>query len=268
MDYLATIRHLHPNSRCYVLSDIRQFCRFLFHLNPKTYIPQNDLLPPRRASVRHYIYSDTEFQNILRLTRQLGPPESLRPHMFSTLFSLLWVSGMRISEAVNLDLGDVDLEAGVIHIRQTKFYKSRLIPLSSSSTAALLQYRNKRAQYGHSLASSAPFFVNERGKRGCSRTIRQVFQYIIPELEIKTAHGGRPRIHDFRHSFATRWLNEFYRSGKDPTAYLPILATYLGHANISNSQIYLHTSLELLQIAGQQFNNYSHKSSTEGTKLL
>ena len=87
-------------------------------------------------------------------------------------------------------------------------------------------------------------------------------------LGIKTAHGERPRIHDFHHSFATRWLNEFYRSGKDPTAYLPILATYLGHANISNTQIYLHTSLELLQNAGQQFNNYVNKLPTEGTKLL
>ena len=267
-DYLTTTHHLHSSSRCHVLSTLRQFCRFLFQLNPKTYIPHKNLLPPSRIKVRPHIYSETELQNILRRTRQLGPPGSLRPHTFTTLFSLLWVSGMRISEALNLNLEDVDIEAGVIHIRQTKFFKSRFIPLSSSSVVALLQYRNKRAQYSHSHSSSAPFFVNERGKRCCSTTIRQTFWEIIQVLGIKTAHGERPRIHDFRHSFATRWLNEFYRSGKDPTAYLPILATYLGHANISNTQIYLHTSIELLQIAGQQFNNYVNKSPAEGTKLL
>lgn len=265
--YLATTRHLHSTSRCDALSILRQFCRFLFHLNPRTYIPQKNLLPPGKVKVCPHIYSETELQNILRLTRQLGPHGSLRPHTFTTIFSLLWVSGMRISEVLNLNLADVDLEAGVIHIQQTKFSKSRLIPLSSSSIAALLQYRDQRAQYGHSHSSGAPFFVNKLGKRCSLSAIQEVFWRGIQKLGIKTAQGTRPRIHDFRHSFATRWLNEFYRSGKDPTAYLPILATYLGHANISNTQVYLHPSMELLQAAGQQFDNYSHKHPTERTKL-
>ncbi len=266
--YLATTRHLHSTSRCDALSILRQFCRFLFHLNPRTYIPQRNLLPPGKVKVRPHIYSEIELQNILRLTRQLGPYGSLRPYTLTTIFSLLWVSGMRISEVLNLNLADVNLESGVIHIQQTKFSKSRLIPLSSSSIAALLQYRDKRARYGHSHSSGAPFFVNKLGKRCSLPTIQEVFWRGIQKLGIKTVQGGRPRIHDFRHSFATLWLNEFYRSGKDPTAYLPILATYLGHANISNTQIYLHPSLEVLQIAGQQFDNYFHKHPTERTKLL
>ena len=265
--YLATTCHLHSTTRCETLSRLRQFCRYLFHLNPRTYIPQKNLLPPGKVKVRPHIYSDTELQNILSLTRQLGPHGSLRPHTLTTIFSLLWVSGMRVSEVLNLNLTDVDLDAGVIHIRQTKFSKSRLIPLSQSSTAALLQYRDKRARYGHSHSSGTPFFVNEYRKRCSSTVIREVFWNIIQKLGIKTARGDRPRIHDFRHSFATLWLNEFYHCGKDPTAYLPILATYMGHANISNTQVYLNTSMELLQIAGQQFDNYSHKHLTKRTKL-
>jgi len=261
--YLVTTRHLHSSTRCSVLSRIRQFCHFLFHLNPRTYIPQKNLLPPRKTKVRPHIYSEIELKNILRLSRQLGPPGSLVPHTFTTIFSLLWVSGMRISEVVNLNLADVDLEAGVIHIQHTKFSKSRLIPLSSSAIAALFQYRDKRVRYGHSHSSDAPFFVNRLRKRCPSSAIRKAFLRIIQELGIRTAQGGLPRIHDFRHSFATLWLNEFYRCGKDPTAYLPILATYLGHANISSTQVYLHPSLELLQVAGQQFDNYSHKHPTE-----
>ena len=264
--YLTTTRHLHSTSRCRALSHLRQFCHYMFHLNPSTYIPQKNLLPRGRVKVRPYIYSETELQNILRLTRQLRSRRSLLPHTVTTVFSLLWVSGMRISEAVNLNLADVNLDTGVIYIRQTKFFKSRLIPLSESSIAALLQYRDKRAQYGCSHSSSAPFFVNKYGKRCYAMVIRKIFWRVIQKLGIKTPQGTRPRIHDFRHSFATRWLNEFYNSGKDPAAYLPILATYMGHANIANTQIYLHPSMELLQAAGQRFDSYSHKHLTERTK--
>jgi len=267
VEYLETTRHLQSASRQDRLTNLRQFCRFLFQLNPKTYIPEKHLLPPAKVKVCPHIYSEKELQSILNLTRQLGPPQSLRPHTFTTLFSLLWVSGMRISEALNLNLEDVDLDTGVLHIRQTKFFKSRFIPLSSSSARALLKYRKQRVRYGHDSHLPAPFFVNERGKRCKTSTIQHEFVSLIQPLGIRTAQGGRPRIHDFRHTFATRWLNEFYQSGKDPTAYLPILATYLGHANIANTQAYLHPSLELLQIAGQQFNKHTHQFKTERTKL-
>jgi integrase len=166
---------------------------------------------------------------------------------------------MRISEVLNLNLGDVDLDTGVIHIRKTKFLKSRLVPLSLSSTEALRRYLKKRAKYGHSCHSTAPFFINRRGKPFGLRGIQHGFCDVVEQLGIKTSQGRRPRIHDFRHSFATRWLNEIYKSGKDPTAYLPILATYLGHANVSHTQVYLHPSLELLQTAGQQFSRHIHQ---------
>lgn len=257
--YLKTTRHLSSTTRCCYLSCVRQFCRFLFHLNPKTYIPEKHLLPPAKTKIRSHIYSEMELQSILRLASQFGPPQSLRPHTFTTIFSLLWVSGMRISEVLNLNLGDANLEIGVIHIRQTKFYKSRLIPLSLSSVEALRRYLNQRGKHGHSQHPEAPFFINQRGKRFRCRGIQHGFCHIVQQLGMKTAQGRRPRIHDFRHSFATGWLNRFYKSGKDPTAYLPILATYLGHANIINTQVYLRPSLELLQTAGQQFNDHVHK---------
>ena len=257
--YLETTRVLSSSTRWHHLSRLRQFCRYLFHLNPKTYIPEKHLLPHPKVKIRAHIYSEIELQSILRLTRQLGPPRSLRPYAFTTIFSLLWVSGMRISEILNLNLGDVNFETGVICIRQTKFRKSRLIPLSTSSTVALRRYLSQRAKYGHSRSSTAPFFFNRRGKRCGLRGIQHGFFDIVQQLGIKTAQGRRPRIHDFRHSFATRWLNEFHKSGKDPSAYLPILATYLGHTNIINTQVYLRPSLELLQTAGQQFNDHIHK---------
>jgi integrase len=265
--YLSSMNNVSSATRQQYLTHLRQFCRFLFQLNPKNYIPEKNLLPPERRKYRFHIYSLEELGSILRLAGQLGPPRSLRPHTSTAIFSLLWVSGMRISEVLNLDLGDLDLEAGIIHIRQTKFYKSRYIPLSLSTVEALRRYRNKRARHGHSRHATAPLFVNQRGKRCGSRGIQHVFCDIVEQLEIKTTQGRRPRIHDFRHSFATRWLNEFSKSGKDPTAYLPILATYLGHTKIDYTQIYLHPSLELLQAAGQQFNEHIYKLKTERTPL-
>ena len=265
--YLNATNHISSATRQQYLTHLRQFCRFLFQLNPRSYIPEKNLLPPERRKYRFHIYSFKELEDILRLARQLGPPRSLRPRTASVIFSLLWVSGMRISEVLNLNLGDLDLDAGVIHIRQTKFYKSRYIPLSLSTVEALRRYLNKRTEYGHSCHAAAPLFVNRRGKRCGSRGIQHMFCGIVERLKIQTAQGRRPRIHDFRHSFATRWLNEFSKSGKDPTAYIPILATYLGHTKIDYTQVYLHPSLELLQAAGQQFNDHIHKLKTERDPL-
>ncbi|OGW81650.1 MAG: hypothetical protein A3G33_08325 [Omnitrophica bacterium RIFCSPLOWO2_12_FULL_44_17] len=251
--YLETMSHVHSTTRCARLSIIRQFCRFLFQLNPKTYIPETKLIPPAKRKTEPHIYTPEELQSILRRTSRLAPLDSLRPHTFTSLISLLWVSGMRISEVLKLNLEDIDLSTGIIHVRQTKFYKSRLIPLARSSTAALERYYNRRAQYGHDQHPTAPFFVNECAKRCNYITIQIVFHELVRQLGIKTAQGKPPRLHDFRHTFATRWLSEFYHSGKDPTACLPVVATYLGHTDVTKTQVYLHPSLEVLQTASKQF---------------
>lgn len=270
--YLQTIRHLHVTTRKTRLSYIRQLCRFQFQLNPKTYIPEGRLLRPgRETKWGQHIYSEEELQNILRLANRPKPFDPLRPHTLITLFSLLWVSGMRISEVLKLNLEDVDLAQGIIHIRQTKFLKSRLIPLSRSSTSALSRYLKKRRRYGFDEDPTAPFFVNKWAKRRTKSRwtytpILLEFQSIVRQLGIKNPRGRDPRLHDFRHTFATRWLSKFYRSGRDPAVSLPILATYLGHVDIYKTQIYLHPSMELLQTAARKFNTHIRQSRAERTK--
>lgn len=256
--YLDTTRNLTTYSRYIQLSHLRQFCRFLFQLNPKTYIPEKALLPFPKTKMLAHIYTQEQLQSILRLTNRLRPLNSLRSCTFTTIISLLWATGMRIGEVLRLNLDDVDFKEGIIRIRQTKFLKSRIIPLSSSAIAALAQYRHKRSQYGHDENQTAPFFVNEKFKRCKCDTLDHAFLDLIRKLGIKTSQGKSPRLYDFRHTFATNWLNEFYQSGKDPTIYLPILATYLGHANITNTQVYLHPSMETLQTASKQFDVYKN----------
>ena len=258
--YLETTRHLHSTSRCDQLTQLRQFCRFLFQLNPDTYIPEKNLLPHGKVKLKPHIYSKTEIQKLIQLSKKLPPPGSLRPQTYAVLIGLLCVTGLRISEALGLNLEDVDLCNGLLYIRQTKFFKSRIVPITKSTAEALNRYRNKREEFGHDISSSAAFFINERARRCKSDTVQETFRYLTKQTGMKTLQGGYPRLHDFRHSFATRWLAEIYQSGKDPNAYLPVLSTYLGHSNIANTQVYLHTSLDLLRNVGEKFRQHIHSN--------
>ncbi len=253
--YLKEISHLHPRTRRNHLLYIRQFCRFLFQQGLKTYIPEKGLLPPGRTSIRPHIYTKAEVISIGKYAlelRQKNRNDLLRPHTYATLFQLLWVSGLRIGEALRLNIEDINLEQSVLHIRQTKFGKSRFVPISKSTIKALKQYLILRNSHDSNSKPSAPVFMNSRMKRCSIQNVYLSFKKIIARSGIKTFQGGKPRIHDFRHSFATHWLADFYRLKKDPTASLPSLATYLGHVNLAATQVYLHPSLNLLEYAGRK----------------
>ncbi|MBI3658551.1 MAG: tyrosine-type recombinase/integrase [Acidobacteria bacterium] len=200
--YLETTRHLHSTSRITRLSNLRQFCRFLFQLHPDTYIPEKHLIPPGQVKVQPHIYTEREVRNLIEAAAALPPPGSLRPHTYATVMGLLWVSGLRIGEVVRLNIEDVDRVEGVLHVQRTKFHKSRLVPLSGSATAALLRYRQQRSAYGHDENPTAPFFVNERARRCTTDTLDDTFRALTTKLGMKTRQGRPPRLHDFRHALA------------------------------------------------------------------
>ncbi len=239
---------------------LRQFCRFLFQLNPHTYVPEPKLIKQGPTVRLPHIYTMEEAIELIKLARTLTPNESLSPHTYSTLLSLLWVSGLRIREALRLNLEDVDTDNAVLYIRESKFFKSRLVPLTLSTAAALETYKKLRAEYGYDQRPAAPFFINRLSRRCSYSAVSTTFRALIRQLGIRTVQGRDPRLHDFRHTFATRYLNEVYRKGKDPNASLPLLATYLGHVNISHTQVYLHPSYDLLATVGQKFYEHIHKS--------
>lgn len=262
--YLRTLGHLHAATLHDRLSYLRQFCRFLLQRDPKTYIPERGLIPPRHTTRKAHVYTEGEARALIRAALALEPPGSLRPHTYATLLSLLWVSGIRIGEALRLNLEDVDTESMLLHIRESKFLKSRLVPLTRSSVVALEAYRRRRSTYGHDERSDAPFFVNEQGRRCSHTTVGHTFPVLARQTGLTTVQGLLPRLHDFRHAFATRYLDRIYRTGKNPGAALPVLATYLGHANITYTQTYLHPSFSLLERAGQQFRAYVRGGAHEG----
>ena len=254
--YLDTIRHKHPMTLSGKVGILRQFCRFMFQFDTNTYIPEKGLVSRGPVQIKPHIFTEAEINNLIKHVSSLHGNIKLLPETYRTIIGLLWVTGMRIGEVVNLKIDDVDTNNGIIYVRQTKFFKSRMLPLSESTNQALIKYKQQRLNYSYSEAPGTPFFYNDRGKPCLRATTATTIKGLIIQSGIKTFQGKTPRVHDIRHSFATRWLLDFYQSGKDPTAYLATLATYMGHASIANTQVYLHPSIELLNIASNQVQTY------------
>lgn len=254
--YLSTTTHLHSTSRGYRVTLLRGFCRYLYQKDPRNYIPEPKLLPYGKRRLKPYVFTDIEINEILKMLRKL-PKRGVCSESTVTVIGLLAVTGLRVGEACRLNLEDVDFKKKNLFIRRSKFYKSRIVPISRSTVDALIRYKLKRLGYYRTTDPLAPFFVGMTGARPHENGISKKFRQIIRTLKIKTSLSARPRLHDLRHSFATHSLERVYHSGKDPEAHLPALATYLGHVNLDYTQTYLHPSIELLRTAGEKFNHYS-----------
>lgn len=253
--YLASTKHLEPRGRCNRFSVVRQFCSYLRQFEPLGYVPEKKLLRERRASRLPHIFTEREIKAVLEAARDLPPSGSLRPQTYSTFFGLLWTTGLRCGEAIALNLGDVDIDRRLLYVRQGKFGKSRWVPLSFSTCRVLLSYTQRRAAIG-SPAREAPLFINLRRHRLHHQHIYAAFRQILRRCELRGGKGcPGPRIHDFRHSFACRRLLLWYRQGQDVNALLPALATYLGHAKATSTQVYLRATAELLEQANKRFHH-------------
>jgi len=187
---------------------------------------------------------------------KLGPPSGLRAMTYMTLIGLLSATGLRPGEALALDVGDVDLQNGILAIRESKFGKSRFVPVEESTRTALARYAKQRDKPRPRAATEA-FLVSERGKRVHACVARRTFATMSCSIGLRVSTGSRrtgrgPRLQDFRHSFATRRLIEWYRAGLDVGRELPKLATYLGHVDVGHTSWYIEAVPELLQLATER----------------
>ena len=253
--YLKTNAGLHSSSQVNEVIYLRQFCLHLFRQDLKVYIPERSLVPRARPKVSIHIFKEEEIRTLIGLARNLKWKKSSAPFPYAVLIGLLWVTGLRMGEAVRLNRGDIDFNKGILHVRQTKFFKSRLVPLSESTLKALKEYLSLRMP-PYEACPQAPLFTSLKGKRLCKVTLHCVFRGLTARSGIRNVQGKSPRLHDIRHSFATQTLNDYYQKGKDPNAYLPILATYMGHADGKYTQAYLHVSTQVLQAASERFRNH------------
>jgi len=234
---------------------------FLVHLRahlPGIQVPATAMIP---SGVRPtpYIYSETQIAALMREASALKPAGSLRPHTYATLIGLLASCGLRPGEAVRLRDADVETEATPprLVIRETKFRKTRLVPVDSSTADALRSYASMRKRLGYDDLTPT-FFVSESGAPLAYSTVGATFLDIVRRLGIHgmvRSHG--PNLRCLRHTFAVRRLLHWYSQGMDVNKLLPQLSVYLGHAKPQNTYWYLTATPELLRKAGTRFESYA-----------
>lgn len=235
---------------------VRPFATYLQRFDAAAEIPPSGLFGPAHRRLVPHIYREDEIAALLSAAEKLPSLRGLRPLTYRTLFGLLAVTGMRISEALALSRQDVDLHSGVLTVRLTKFRKSRLVPLHSTTVQALQKYADSRdRQIG--IVPDGAFFVSDRGHRLTLSTVEWTFQRLREQLGW-VARGGHahPRIHDMRHTFICQWLMRWCRQGRSIDHEIHALSTYVGHAKVTDTYWYVTGTPELLSMAGQRFEEF------------
>jgi len=242
--WVAKRPHENPATQQLRFGLTRRFATFLTHHGYPAYVPDSHRMPKGGSRFVPRIFTHDEIRRLFQAADALpyDPRTPLRTHVVPELFRLLYSCGLRVSEALHLHVADVDLEAGILTIHQGKFRKDRLVPLTPTLTQRLQQYV---CVVGHRSAEAIFFPAPHGGAYHCGR-MYQIFRHLLWLGRIP--HGGPgqgPRLHDVRHTFAVHRLEKWYREGVDLQAKLPVLATYMGHLNLSGTQHYLQLTAEL-----------------------
>jgi len=245
-----------PAGQAQRLSWARQFLTHLHAIDPQIQIPEAGLLP-RVVRAKPHIYSDTEISLLITGARSLGPRGSLRPYTYATFVGLLASSGLRPNEALRLRIPEVKLEADppLLYVMQTKFRKSRVVPLHPSTAHALRSYAHQRRRRGGEGCDR--FFISRGGGAVTYEAASRTFLHLARRLGIRGPVGRGASLHGLRHTFAVRRVTAWYREGLDVRARLPELSVYLGHVRPEDTYCYLSATPELLGAAALRFENYA-----------
>jgi len=236
--YVATLSNLSPQYRTDQRSLIRRFSIYLSRFQPRCYIP--------------------DAAGKLKLGYQKA--SWLRPHTYRTLFGLLYTTGVRIGEALALNIEDFHPDTLRLHIRAGKFRKARWVPLSQSTGAVLAEYVIFRQRIIAKGSGQPPLFISQNRTRISTEAVYHAFYKLLEQCGIQRTKKLGPRVHDLRHTFAVHRLLEWYRDGEDINVRLPALATYMGHVHISSTQVYLQATPELYEYASHRFLTYVHNN--------
>ena len=240
---LATLQ----NQRANRLNVVIRFARFARAEDSCHEIPPANIFCGRRYRRTPYIFTDEEVQRLMLHSARLGPPGTLRPHTYSTLFGLLASTGLRISEALSLRFDDVTSEGLVI--RETKFRKSRLVALHETAALALRHYLLRRGKFAN---CDDHVFVSCRGGKLSYKIAATTFQEVLKAAGVQgKPNSPKPRLHDFRHRFAVKALQACPDGRDRVTRHMLALSTYMGHACLRSTYWYLESTPQLMKdIAG------------------
>jgi site-specific recombinase XerD len=246
-------------------SILRGFYRYALTRGLVASSPVPTQAPKRPPAITPYIYTHDELHRLLEATTSLRHANrQLEPETFRALLLLLYGAGLRLCEALALNRSDYNPAIALVTIRDTKFHKTRLVPLGSDLNQALATYMAKHHRTKTSASDHSPLFSGRDGARLTDYAIRRSFRRLRTTAGIQRTDGARyqPRLHDLRHSFAVHRLTAWYRAGADVQKLLSHLATYLGHVNVAATQVYLTMTPELLQLASERFAQYAFQEVT------
>jgi len=231
----------------------RGFARYLSGIDPQTEVPPAGAVRQPQRWRRPFIYSDADVLALIEQARVVIP-QPLRSATYQTLIGLLATTGMRIGEALRLNRGDLDRNEGVLWIRESKFGKSRLVPLHASTVDALERYDHTRQQLLPEPSTEA-LFVSLRGTRVIYQTVWPVHRKLCEHGGVGAGSTVTPRIHDHRHSMAVKTLLGWYQDGLDVPSRIGWLSTYLGHREPRYTYHYLSAAPDLLAHAARLLND-------------
>lgn len=262
--YLQSLSRLQPRGRYNRFCVVRQLCEYIARTDPCCHVPESMRGVAAQKTFCPYIFSGKEIEALLSAASALPPSESLRPHTCQTLFGSLYTTGIRIGEAFALTLKDFQAESDLLYIAEGKFRKARWVPLHPTTSLMFHRYLERRLRDGP-LTPDSPLFINLRAGRLRHCTVHHTFRQLLEQCGIAHNKHAGPRIHDLRHTFAVHRLLAWYRDGQDVNARLPALATYMGHVDVTSTQVYLHPTAELLEQVSNRFHNhYLHKVKLNG----
>lgn len=255
--WCLTDAHLRSGVRRSRMRTVRNLCLYRRRTEPACFVPDATQFPAEHQRVRPHIFTQAEIASLLRVALALRPSpcSPLRPRMFHLAIVLLYTCGLRRRELVRLTLGDYDPQERTLLVRASKFYKSRMIPLSSDAAGALDAYLDARKALGISLAPASPLLwhLMRRRQSYSGGGLGQGLRSLLRLAGIYTVAGKPPRVHDFRHTFAVHALLRWYQDGADVQAKLPHLAAYMGHVSIISTEYYLHFVQPLADQASERF---------------
>lgn len=231
------------------LSVVRGLAGWAHAHDPHHELIPTDVLPTRVNRAVPYLYSRTDVAALIAATDTLRRP--LRQATYATLIGLLSVTGMRLSEVINLDRADIDPEAGTLLIRDTKFAKTRQVIAHPTTLTALAEYQHVRDRLAPPNPTPA-VLVSTAGTRLLTWNVGWTFRRLVTVAGLTPRGPARPRIHDLRHTFAVNAMLDAYEKGQDGQARLVLISTWLGHANPRDTYWYLSASPELMALAGQR----------------
>jgi integrase/recombinase XerD len=223
-------------------------------------VPLPTEVPKCPPTVVPYIYSRAEIRRLLDAIPVFRRPDiRVEPQTLRAMLLLLYGAGLRRGEALRLSITDVDLTTSLLTIRNTKFFKSRLVPISADLTEVLREYARWRAGSHPSAGATSTFFLDKRGEAVHRCALDSAFKRLRKHAGVQRSDGGRfqPRLHDLRHAFAVHRLTEWYRQGADVQRLVYHLSVYLGHVGLRETQVYLTMVPELLQQASTRFERYA-----------